>query len=481
MVGQLRWALRSSSPRSAGISTWPPEAGTGDGPPEAIGTAVPRPGRGSSSNGARSERALRGASRKAALDPAIPPADGESRWPNAIAPENAGDRQSSRRGTSDRSLRTTVRTRPPTTAFAVPENGAAARGNPGVAGDPRPHDAEERELERGGRQKDRVAALDPVRGEGARWSGRGDGESPGLEILGLVERKTGPTSSSGSHELPPPRPVGAARKAKLTMSSPSSEAIELPGRAGTTTAARSRSVRTRSAGGSGPEVAGVVPPPGFRHLPGWLDRRAQAELLAELLALVEPEGWFQPVMPRTGRPFSVRMANLGPLGWVSDLRGYRYQPTHPRTGRPWPPIPERLLALWRELVGEPEPECCLVNFYGPAAKMGLHRDADEDARDVPVLSISLGDTAIFRVGGLARRGPTVTLRLASGDVVLLAGESRHAFHGIDRILPGSSDLLPGGGRINLTLRRVTRPDGAKSGKQPGLIPARRREAGPRVP
>jgi alkylated DNA repair protein (DNA oxidative demethylase) len=272
-----------------------------------------------------------------------------------------------------------------------------------------------------------------------------------------------------------------ARKAKPTLSCPSSEAIEARGTAETKSPARSRVVRRRSAGGSGPEVAGVVPPPGFRHLPGWLDRTAQAKLLAELLALVEPEGWFEPVMPRSGRPFSVRMANLGPLGWVSDLRGYRYQPTHPLTGRPWPPIPERLLAVWQELVGEPEPECCLVNFYGPAAKMGLHRDADEDARDVPVLSISLGDTAIFRVGGLARRGPTVTFRLASGDVVLLAGESRHAFHGIDRILAGSSDLLPGGGRINLTLRRVTRPAGGYRATVPGLSAGRRRTAGPGVP
>jgi alkylated DNA repair protein (DNA oxidative demethylase) len=207
----------------------------------------------------------------------------------------------------------------------------------------------------------------------------------------------------------------------------------------------------------GGSAEAAVPPGGFRHLPGLLDRTAQAALLAELSARVEPDVWFQPVMPRTGRPFSVRMANLGPLGWVSDVRGYRYAPTHPVTGRPWPAIPERLLALWRELVGEPEPECCLVNFYRPGARMGLHRDEDEEAEDVPVLSVSLGDSAIFRVGGLSRRGPTVSLRLSSGDVVLLAGASRLAYHGIDRILPGTSDLVPGGGRINLTLRRVTRP------------------------
>ncbi|MCS6781409.1 MAG: alpha-ketoglutarate-dependent dioxygenase AlkB [Geminicoccaceae bacterium] len=214
---------------------------------------------------------------------------------------------------------------------------------------------------------------------------------------------------------------------------------------------------SRFMGVSEAQSTNAIPPEGFRHLPGFLDRTAQAALLAEVLSLVEPAFWFAPTMPRTGRPFSVRMANLGPLGWVSDRRGYRYQPTHPVTGRPWPPIPDRLLALWRELVGTPEPECCLVNSYRDGAKMGLHRDEDEEAQEVPVLSVSLGDAAIFRVGGLARRGPTVSLRLESGDLVLLAGASRRAYHGIDRILAGTSDLVPGGGRINLTLRRVSRP------------------------
>lgn len=210
-------------------------------------------------------------------------------------------------------------------------------------------------------------------------------------------------------------------------------------------------------GGSGSGRGCAALPEGFRHLAGFLEPAAQAALLAEVLALVEPDFWFAPTMPRTGRPFSVRMANLGALGWVSDVRGYRYQPRHPVTGRPWPPIPERLRGLWRSLVGGPEPECCLVNLYRAGARMGLHRDEDEEALDVPVLSVSLGDAAIFRVGGLTRGGPTIRLRLESGDVVLLAGESRLAYHGVDRILHGSGDLVPGGGRINLTLRRVTRP------------------------
>jgi alkylated DNA repair protein (DNA oxidative demethylase) len=152
------------------------------------------------------------------------------------------------------------------------------------------------------------------------------------------------------------------------------------------------------------------------------------------------------------------MTNCGPLGWVSDVAGYRYQPTHPITGRPWPPMPPALLDAWRDLTGYPPlPEACLVNWYGPQAKMGLHQDRDEADFAAPVLSLSLGDTALFRLGGTTRKAPTTSFRLASGDALVLGGEARLAFHGVDRILPGTSTLLSGGGRLNLTLRRVSLP------------------------
>ena len=199
-------------------------------------------------------------------------------------------------------------------------------------------------------------------------------------------------------------------------------------------------------------------PEGFRHLPGYLDPTVQAALLAEVLAAVAASGWFQPVMPRSGRPMSVSMGNLGPLGWVADRRGYRYQRTHPDTGRPWPAMPPALLAMWDAVTGWPvPPEACLVNRYQGDARMGLHQDRDEADLAAPVLSVSLGDTARFRLGGTARGGPTRTVMLASGDVAVLGGAARLCFHGVDRILPGSSHLVPGGGRINLTLRRVTMP------------------------
>lgn len=197
---------------------------------------------------------------------------------------------------------------------------------------------------------------------------------------------------------------------------------------------------------------------GFKYFPSFLDRNAQSELLDALRATIAEAPLFIPLMPKTGRPFSVRMTNLGPLGWVSDRAGYRYQAEHPETGKSWPPIPEMVLDVWRKLSGfESLPEACLLNFYREGAKMGLHQDRDEEDFSAPVLSISLGDTAIFRIGGTERGGRTETLKLASGDVLVMGGTSRLCYHGIDRILTGTSTLLKEGGRINLTLRRVRRP------------------------
>ncbi len=189
----------------------------------------------------------------------------------------------------------------------------------------------------------------------------------------------------------------------------------------------------------------------------YLSPRRQAELLAALRAILVEAPLFQPRMPRTGKPFSVRMTNCGPLGWVSDEAGYRYQATHPETGRPWPQLPAIVAEAWTDLSEYPHPpEACLVNYYEGKARMGLHQDRDEADFDAPVVSLSLGDTALFRIGGTSRKDPTRSFRLASGDAMVLGGPDRLAFHGVDRIVAGSSDLLPEGGRFNLTIRRVTR-------------------------
>jgi DNA oxidative demethylase len=194
--------------------------------------------------------------------------------------------------------------------------------------------------------------------------------------------------------------------------------------------------------------------PGFRLLPGRLDEAAQRQLADEVAALIAKAPLYRPVTPG-GKPMSVSMTNLGALGWITDAGGYRYEPNHPLTGQPWPPIPGVLAALWAELCDPATPpDCCLVNVYDAGAKMGLHRDFDEADFRFPVLSVSLGDTALFRLGGLRRSDPTGQIRLASGDVVVLGGDARRSYHGVDRILPGSSRLLAGGGRVNLTLRRA---------------------------
>ena len=192
---------------------------------------------------------------------------------------------------------------------------------------------------------------------------------------------------------------------------------------------------------------------GFVIWKGLLDRMAQEALCDDLRAVVAAAPLVQHVTP-SGRRMSVRMSAAGRLGWVSDRQGYRYAARHP-SGVAWPPIPARVLDLWHACTGlERVPDCCLVNHYGPDARMGLHQDRDEGDFGYPVLSISLGDSATFRMGGTARRDPTRSVRLDSGDVVLMGGAARLAFHGIDRIHAATSTLLRGGGRINLTLRVV---------------------------
>lgn len=200
------------------------------------------------------------------------------------------------------------------------------------------------------------------------------------------------------------------------------------------------------------------PPEGFRFLPKYFTRPEQDDVLQAVQDVISRAPLYVPTMPRTGKPLSVQMTNCGALGWVTDKdHGYRYQPIHPVTGQAWPPIPKLLLDAWSQLAAYPVlPEACLVNFYSESARMGSHRDADEQDFAAPVMSISLGDDAVFHVGGPRRGDAKSRFVLRSGDLVVLGGRARLAYHGIDRVVPGTSDLLPQGGRLNLTLRRVTR-------------------------
>lgn len=182
-----------------------------------------------------------------------------------------------------------------------------------------------------------------------------------------------------------------------------------------------------------------------------LDTAAQAALVASLRELVQVAPFFRPVTAR-GQQMSVRMTSAGAVGWVSDRAGYRYQERHP-AGQAWPDIPESLLALWKQVVPEARPpDSCLINFYDAGARMGMHQDRDEADLEQPVMSVSLGDDALFRIGNLTRGGRTESIWLNSGDVLVMGGAARLVYHGIDRIRPGSSSLLPQGGRLNLTLR-----------------------------
>lgn len=197
-------------------------------------------------------------------------------------------------------------------------------------------------------------------------------------------------------------------------------------------------------------------PQGFAHYPGYFSPQEQQSLIATVKAGVERAPFFIPCMPRTGAPLSVVMSNFGPLGWVTDKEGgYRYQGFHPKTKQDWPAMPQRLLDMWDALTAYPcPPEACLINWYREGNKMGAHIDNDEQDARAPVVSVSLGDPAMFRMGGPKRGGPTQGIKLFSGDVVVMGGESRFCYHSVSRIFYGESALVPRGGRINLTLRRV---------------------------
>jgi alkylated DNA repair protein (DNA oxidative demethylase) len=159
-----------------------------------------------------------------------------------------------------------------------------------------------------------------------------------------------------------------------------------------------------------------------------------------------------------GYTMSVAMTNCGPLGWVSDRRGYRYQASDPLSNQPWPAMP----AVWRELAVRAadaagyagfDPDACLVNSYEPGSKLSLHQDRDEKDLAAPIVSVSLGLPATFLFGTERRADKPQRFRLTSGDVVVWGGASRLAYHGIAP-LPEGEHALTGRRRINLTFRKV---------------------------
>lgn len=193
---------------------------------------------------------------------------------------------------------------------------------------------------------------------------------------------------------------------------------------------------------------------GFLIWKAFLDRPAQEKLRDVIRDVVRQAPFVRPVTP-SGKAMSVQMTSAGQYGWITDRKGYRYEAEHP-SGASWPAIPRDVLDIWSAVTGLTQaPDCCLINYYDGDARMGMHQDKDEARFDWPVVSISLGDEALFRMGNDERGGKTESHWLASGDVVVMGGPARMKHHGVDRIRFGSSTLLPKGGRINLTLRVVT--------------------------
>ncbi|MGJ5617655.1 alpha-ketoglutarate-dependent dioxygenase AlkB family protein [Sulfitobacter sp. MF3-043] len=192
---------------------------------------------------------------------------------------------------------------------------------------------------------------------------------------------------------------------------------------------------------------------GFEIHKGFLEQSAQSQMLSAIRRVVQAAPLFRPDTPY-GKQMSVRMSAAGKYGWFSDSTGYRYVTTHPN-GKPWPPIPNEVMQVWDALTGlDRRPECCLINYYDADARMGLHQDKDEADFRWPVVSISLGDEGLFRMGNVTRGGKTESIWLQSGDVVVMGGDARLTYHGVDRIRAQSSTFLRDGGRINLTLRVV---------------------------
>jgi alkylated DNA repair protein (DNA oxidative demethylase) len=168
-----------------------------------------------------------------------------------------------------------------------------------------------------------------------------------------------------------------------------------------------------------------------------------------------------PIMPN-GAPFNCSQTSCGLVGWISDRDGYRYSRINPVNKEPFTTMPTELIDIAQELakqVNEPHyrPDTCLINFY-PAStksKLGLHQDNTEQNLKPCIISISLGDDCSFVIGSnRSRKDPLKGIILRSGDVLILHGDSRLAYHGVQRILPRTSNLLKNYGRLNLTIRQV---------------------------
>lgn len=191
-------------------------------------------------------------------------------------------------------------------------------------------------------------------------------------------------------------------------------------------------------------------------LQGFASEEASGLLSAvESVASAAP---FRHMMTPGGRTMSVAMTNCGPLGWVTDRRGYRYESRDPESGKPWPVMPNLFKDLAKRAAAAAGfenfvPDACLINRYEPGAKMSLHVDQDEEDKIAPIVSVSLGLPAVFLFGGFRRADRAARLPLHNGDVAVWGGPARMTYHGIAPLADGEHPLT-GRCRINLTFRKT---------------------------
>ena len=202
-----------------------------------------------------------------------------------------------------------------------------------------------------------------------------------------------------------------------------------------------------------------VLPEGFILKTGAVDPAGQVRLVEALWGVLQAA---PPVHTRVkgGGQTSAAMTNCGPLGWWSDAKGYRYEPANPADGLPWPPIPDVFIYVVQQVTAKSpwpgfSPDACLINYYGEGAKMGLHQDKDEADFAQPIITVCLGDSADFMVGGFQRADKPVIFKVASGDVLLMGGASRMRFHGVRKVHAGTSPIPGLGGRYSLTFRKAS--------------------------
>lgn len=202
--------------------------------------------------------------------------------------------------------------------------------------------------------------------------------------------------------------------------------------------------------------------PGLFVMRGQLDAAQQMKLLDEVSCVMADAPPYRPQM-KMGAYIINHITNCGVWGWHADARGYRYVDRHPESGKPWPAIPPLMMQMAcaaAAMAGRSDfvPDACLVNIYAADGKLNLHQDHDEADFSWPIVSFSLGNDCVFLEGGRKRRDPVLPLTLSSGDVMVMDGPARMMFHGVRRILPGTSLIshpaLPPQGRINLTFRRA---------------------------